>query len=149
MTNLQNFLIRRNILEDLDKVEVEDLSSRIFTIAMGVVLKNFDFAFEKIQLLNEQSRYISVQGESEWFFDDQERAINCFFPVIHDEELNISFIYKDQQHILPLEKNYLYFLPSWMSYRFISNKDKNEIKIAHFWFFSEKKIKNKENNTWW
>lgn len=150
MTDVQNFLVKRNYVEDLDNVPIHDLPARMFTIAMGVVLKNFDFSFTKLQLLKDQSRYISVLGESEWFFDDQKRAINCFFPLIHDQKVEISIIFMDQQYTIPLEKNYLYFIPSWMTYKFINNDNGDlRINIGHFWFFSDTKIKNKDNNTWW
>ena len=115
---------------------------------MGTILKDFDFSFTNIQLLKKQSRYISVLGESEWFFDDQKRALNCFYPLIHDHKVEISIIFMNQQYSMPLEKNHLYFIPSWMTYRFINNGNRR-IKIGHFWFFSDTKIKNKNSDTWW
>ena len=149
MINIEEFTIKRNIEEELKFLEThEHMVTKVFTAGFAAVLKNFDFAFTKKQDLETQSRYIAVEKDSDWFLDDQERSINCFFPEIHTEEIFLSLIFKDQQYQVPLEKNCIYFLPSWISYKFINKTEKLQ-SIYHFWFFSDTKIKNKETNVWW
>lgn len=159
MINVESFTIKRNIMEDimsLDKtIDLERCESeqqmaiKVFTSGFSTVLKNFDFTFTKRQDLETQSRMIVLNKESDWTLDDQQRSINCFFPKIHTENIFLSLIFKDKYyHDIPMEKNCVYFLPSWIPYKFSTKEEKLQT-IFHFWFFSDTKIKNKETGVWW
>lgn len=149
MIKLENFTVKRDITDDLKFLEaIETMPEKVFTAGFSSVLKSFDFTFTKKQDLETQSRWIYINKETEWFFDDQQKSINCFFSNHHTEEVFLSLIFKDKYYQVQMDKNCIYFLPSWMSYKFLTKEETTQ-SIVHFWFFSDTQIKNKETGVWW
>lgn len=134
--NKDDFNTTKEIIGDINK---------IFTLGFSYFLKNFKFDFSENQVAIDQFKIIEFKNQTDWIFDDQNRSINCFYTLEKNIKLQIMFC--DKYFDVFINKYYIYFIPSWMSYRFISNN--KEKKIINFWFNSLKKIIKKENNIVW
>jgi hypothetical protein len=147
INKVNNFTLKVKINEDdfnTTKEVIGDIN-KIFTIGFSYFLKNFEFDFSENQVTDNQFKIIELKNKTDWIFDDQDRSINCFYTI--EKNIILQIMFCDKYFDVSIDTDHLYFIPSWMSYRFLS--DDKEKKIVNFWFNSLKKIIKKENNIVW
>lgn len=143
-----NYTLKANIVKDLEKVkDIEGYDNKIFNLGFLYFLKNFEFEFTEKQVSTDQMNLIKVKNNTDWLFDDQNRSVNCFFSLTPANNITLQVMFCDKYFDVSIDNKHVYFLPSWMSYRFISNED--EKNILNFWYYSKNKIIKKENNIVW
>lgn len=146
---ISDYVFKWNLDNEIDnKFNLEAHRIKLFELSVNRLSGTFSFNIDGIQTHEDSTFLLQYKKETDWLFKPEDRTFNLFYPF-NTHEADMVVVYKNEAIGIKIEKNYLYCLPYWMTYKFLSANEEFNQELINIKLETVNRPKLKIKDTLW